>query len=421
MRVLIVDPSRTVTVTLATLFVKFGCEHCAAGSGQEALSVLERQAVDLLCFTYELPDMNGIDFFVAAKARRLVHTQPCLLLTSRQCTDITTMALKAGVTECFSKHRPEELERFVELFVESNRRRVNGRVLLVEDSSSSALFCREVLERMGLQVEHCQDAEKAIMLWGAQNYDLVLTDYVLSGSLSGLSIIRAVRESSGKKALTPILAISSFNDTARKVEILRNGANDFVSKPMVAEELEARVFNLLSTQKLMRQLEMQHETMKGIAMHDPLTSLCNRGYLEEMIPGLIGDAHDRGEPLSLIVVDLDGFKQINDSGGHKAGDLALQQAAKSMQGCSRSDDLVARIGGDEFVVVLPRLNLTDAITRGRGIRTRIAALNPGGMAVTASIGVAALLPGEDYDTLFRRADNAMYRAKSEGRNRVVAA
>jgi two-component system cell cycle response regulator len=421
MKVLLVDPSRTVTFTLATLLGKFGARYCIAGSGREALSVLEREAVDALCFTYELPDMDGVDFLTTAKARDLVHSQPCLMFASTQGSEFTARALSAGVTECFPKHHLEKLERFIERFIRNNHRRIGGHVLLVEDSASGAAFCHHVLERMGLRVDHCTDAEKAIALFGMHTYDLVLTDYILDGVLSGLALIGAVRESAGRKALTSILAMSSFSDTARKVEILRSGANDFVSKPMVAEELEARVFNLISTQNLMRQLEAQHETMKGIAMHDPLTSLHNRCYLDEEIPCLIRGVRERGEPLSLMLVDLDKFKLINDTGGHKIGDMALQRAAAAMQGCCRSSELVARIGGDEFVMVLPGVDLAGAIEQGEELRTRIAGVSAGDFLLTASIGVAAMLPGEDYDTLFHRADSALYRGKAGGRNRVTAA
>jgi two-component system cell cycle response regulator len=421
MKVLLVDPSRAVTCTLATLLGTFGALFHVAGSGREALSVLEQETVDVLCFTYELPDMDGVEFLTAAKARYLIHSQPCLMFASTQGSEVTARALGAGVTECFPKHRLDKLERFIERFIKNNRRRIGGRVLLVEDSASGAAFCRHVLEQMGLRVEHCMDAEKAIALFEAQTYDLVLTDYILDGVLSGLALIGAVRESVGRKAMTPILAMSSFSDTARKVEILRSGANDFVSKPMVPEELEARVYNLISAQNFMRQLEAQHETMKGIAMHDSLTSLHNRCYLDEAIPGLFRGVRERGEPLALMLVDLDKFKQINDSGGHKIGDLALQRAASAMQECCCGNDLAVRIGGDEFVMILPGIDLTGAIERGEALLSRIAGVSAGDFQLSASIGVAALLPGEDFDSLFRRADSALYRGKAGGRNRVTAA
>lgn len=262
MKVLIVDPSSSVIILLNTMFSKYGFESRVAVDGQSALCILQNEPVDLLCFTYELADMDGIDFLIAARARKLVHHQPCLMFASTEDKEVTTRALMSGVTECFSKHELDRLEQFVERFAENNRRRIFGSVLLVEDSASSTLYFRQVLERIGLYVDCCSNAEKAIKLFSAHEYDLVLVDYVLDGVQSGLSVIHAVRESADRKALTPILAISSFGDTARKVEILRSGANDFVSKPMVAEELEVRVHNLLKTQKLMRRLESQHEAMK---------------------------------------------------------------------------------------------------------------------------------------------------------------
>lgn len=421
MNVLIIEPSRTVAYTLSTLFGKYGFEPRVARSGQEALEMLKGSPAELLCFAYELGDMDGVELFISAKAHKLVHHQPGLMFASTQRKAVLNRALMAGVTECFSKRDLDQLEQFVERFAASNHACVNGRVLLVEDSASAAMLYRQVMERMGLQIEHCKSAEEAIESLAAHSYDLVVTDYILAGAKTGFSVIRAVRESLGKSALTPILAISSFDDMARKVEILRNGANDFVSKPVVAEELEVRVFNMIKMQKLMRRLESQHQVMKDIAMRDPLTSLYNRYYLNEISSGLIGDAHDSGQNLSLMVVDADHFKLINDTRGHKTGDEVLQEVARALQGICRSDDLVARIGGEEFVVVLPGVGLAEATARGDATRARIAALMPCGLEVTASIGIAALTRGESYDELFHRADSAMYRAKLAGRNRVETA
>ena len=421
MNVLIVEPSRTVAYTLSSLFGKYGFESRVAKSGQEALEMLKGAPADLMCFTFELGDMDGIDFFVTAKAHKLVHNQPGLLFASTPRKSVINRALMAGVTECFAKRNLDQLEQFVERFASSNNVRISGRVLLVEDSMSSAMFYRQVLERMGLQIDHFKSAEEAIENFATQHYDLVVSDYILAGAQTGFSVIRAVRSSQGRSALTPILAISSFDDMARRVEILRNGANDFVSKPVVAEELEVRVFNMLKMQKLMLRLESQHDVMKDIAMRDTLTSLYNRYHLNEISPGLIGDAHESGQHLSLMVVDVDHFKKINDTEGHKTGDLVLQQIAKALQSVCRADDLVARIGGEEFVVVLPGIGLDEATARGEATRARIEGLKPCGMAVTASVGVAALVKGEAYDELFHRADSAMYLAKAAGRNKVEAA
>jgi two-component system cell cycle response regulator len=420
MNVLIVEPSRTVAYTLSTLFGKQGFEPRVARSGQEALELLKLKPASMLCFTFELGDMDGVDFFITAKAHKLVHHQPGLMFTSTLRKNIINRALLAGVTECFSKRNLGQLEQFVERFAASNDVCINGKVLLVEDSKSSAMFYGQVLEHMGLQIELCQTAEDAIERFAANSYDLVVTDYILSGAETGFAVIRAVRGSSGKKSLTPILAISSFDDVARKVEILRNGANDFVCKPVLAEELEVRVFNMLKLQKLMHRLESQHLEMKDIATRDALTSLYNRYHLNEISPSLISEAHETGHSLSLMMVDVDHFKNINDTRGHKAGDQVLQQIAQALQGMCRSDDLVARIGGEELVILLPGVGLAETTARGEVARARIEGLNPCDCPVTVSIGIATLKKDETYDQLFHRADSAMYRAKMAGRNRVQA-
>lgn len=421
MHALIVDTSRTVVFTLAALLNQYGIESHVARSGEEALEVLEDGGIDLLFFSYELGDMDGVELFVSARARKLLHHQPGVMFTSSYRKEVVNRALEAGVTECFSKRNLPQLEQFIEKFAAGRRAFIHGNVLLVEDSSSTVAYYRQVLELMGLKVDAFRSAEEAIEKFADHHYDLVITDYMLAGTKTGFAVIRAVRESSGKKSTTPILAISALDDTARKVEILRNGANDYVGKPVVAEELEVRVSNLLHTQKLMRRLESQHQAMKDLAMKDQLTSLCNRYHLSEELPGLIAEAEDSGKPLSILLLDVDHFKQINDTCGHRTGDQVLELIAKTLHGACRSDDLVARVGGEEFVAVLPGVGLAEAVIRAESTRARIEALMPTGISVTASIGVAVMSGGETYDDLFRRADDAMYRAKTGGRNRVETA
>lgn len=421
MHALIVDTSRTVVFTLSSLLSQYGIESRIARSGAEALAALEDGGIDLLLSGYELEDMNGVELLIAAKGRKLLHHQPGLLFTSSYRKDVVSRALEAGFTECFSKHDLPQLEQFIEKFAAGHRVRLNGTVLLVEDSLSTVAYYCEVLEQLGLRVDHCQSAERAIELFAANHYDLVITDYILAGTKTGFAVIRAVRESTGKKSVTPILAVSAMEDTARKVEILRNGANDYVGKPVVAEELEVRVSNLLHMQKLMRRLESQHQAMKDLAMRDQLTALCNRYHLSEELPSLIAEAQDSGIPLSMMVLDVDHFKKINDTRGHKVGDQVLESIAKTLHSICRSDDLVARVGSEEFVAVLPGVGLAEAVIRAEATRSRIEALMPEGIPVTASLGVAVVSGGETYDDLFRRADDAMYRAKMAGRNRVESA
>jgi len=419
MKALIVDPSRVVVSTLSMMFGRYGIDSGSVGCGQDALSLLEYEQVDLICFAYELSDMNGIDMFISARANKLLHHhQPGLMFASTHDKGAVDRALEAGVTECFSKSNLSQLEQFVEKFAAGGQGRIDGSVLLVEDSSSAAmLYCR-TLEQMGLRVEHCRSAEEAIILLEHQNFDLVITDYMLAGVETGFSVIRAVRDLPGRKSMTPILAISAFDNTARKVEVLRNGANDFVAKPVVTEELEVRVANLITLRKLMRRLESQHEAMKLMAMRDQLTSLYNRHYLYAVLPALVEDTRVSKQPLALMVMDIDHFKKINDTHGHKAGDQVLELVAGAMQRFFGDDDVVVRMGGEEFVVILPNATLGQAYDKAEKLKSCIESLQPCSIPVTVSLGVTVLVGDERYEDLFSRADAAMYRSKANGRNRV---
>jgi two-component system cell cycle response regulator len=421
MKALIVEPSRLVALMLTSMFGKHGIEVVEVRTGAGALEALGRQRFDILCFAYELADMTGIDLFVTAKARGFAHHQPALLFASTHDKRVVDHALEAGVTECFSKKQMTRLDTFVERFAKGGRAHIAGTVLLVEDSATAALFCRQMLERLGLKVEHCKSAERAIELFATHHFDLVITDYVLAGTETGLSVINAVRASTGKKNLTPILAMSALVDTARKVEILRNGANDFAQKPVVAEELEMRVVNLMTMRALVKRLESQHEALQEMAMHDQLTGLFNRYYLQERLPTVFRDGQKKGQAVALLMCDIDHFKLINDSHGHKMGDQVLEAVAAVLQHTAQSHAIAARVGGEEFVVVLPGYALDMAREEAEKLRAAVAALAPAGIAVTVSVGLAERRPDESYEDLFKRADAAVYRAKEAGRNRVESA
>lgn len=421
MKALIVDPSRFVVFMLNGVCERQGMGCVAVRSGNEALSVLRQVQFDLLSFAYELGDMNGIEFYAQVVEAGLHRRRPAVMFAATHDRTVVERALRAGVIECFSKHQLSDFEKFVARLSSGVELRMNGHVLLVEDSATAALQCLKILVGMGLTVEHCKSAEDALRRFAEHTFDLVLTDYLLAGAGSGLSVIRGVRASGGRKGRVPVLAMSAFSDATRRVEILRSGANDFIGKPLIADELQLRVYNLLNTQRLMRQLETQHEMMKELALHDPLTSLFNRHYLHQRLPALIEKIQIESQPFSLAIVDVDHFKQINDRHGHATGDLVLVQIAETLLEAADPRDLLARFGGEEFIVVMPGVALNEAATRAETLRAHIANLKPDGIAVTASFGVASLQAGEDYEALFRRADQAVYQAKAEGRNRVVTA
>ena len=418
MNVLIVEPSQFISTVLRNLCRKYGLLPCIANSGTEGLAMLQQTNPELIVMAYELGDMNGCEFFSRAKTVRNARGVPGVMFSGTSKQSVVIEALDSGITECFAKNEMRRLEDFLKHIAETTAARFSGRVMLVEDSKTAAMFARSVLEDMGLIVDTYASAEQAIGAFVQNNYDLVLCDYVLAGSMSGLAVIRAVREASGRKALTPILAMSSMVDTTRKVEILRNGANDFVFKPVVPEELRARVSNLLNAQSLMRRLEAQSQAMRDMAMHDQLTNLYNRHYLQDNLPQILVAADQTGRQPLLAIIDIDHFKPVNDTHGHDVGDKVLVEVAHVLMEAASANDILARYGGEEFVLIMRDASLDAACTRLDAMRQAVAMRNPAGIPLTISIGVTARQTGENYRSLFSRADKAVYQAKANGRNRI---
>ncbi|MBL8414858.1 MAG: diguanylate cyclase [Propionivibrio sp.] len=420
MKALIVEPSRMIRNVFVSLFSKNNISAIAVETATEALVSLEAEHVDFLCFSMQLKDMTGIDFFVQAKERGLIGKHPSVMLTSSN-ESVTAKAVSLGVTECFSKNEPSRFEAYVNHWAISSSERLNGEVLLVEDSKSQAAYLEKLLVALGLNATRVATGEECLDVIAKRKYDLVLVDYMLEGTMTGLGVIRGIRLLEGRTGKLPILAISSFDDVPRRIEMLRSGANDFVLKPVVPEEFQVRVSNLIQLRQALDYLEEQHSILYEMAMHDRLTSVFNRHYVNERAQILIRESKESGRPLTCVVMDIDYFKRVNDSYGHSMGDSVLVAVATVLSEHVGKNGIVARMGGEEFMVVLPGIDEFTGSGMAEKTREIIEDLEPCGLRVTASFGVAQLRPDETYENLFGRADSAMYEAKRAGRNQVVSA
>lgn len=421
LKALLIDPSRFQRSVIESIFRRRDVEVDMADGAVAGLQALAQGGYNILCFSLELGDMRGPEFYREVRRRRLAEGVPALMLAATPDKRVFDDAIAAGVTECFPKARLDELEQYIGQWERRSKRRLSGRVLLVEDSDTAAQFCSEVMARLGLEVSRYRTAEEAIATLPHEDYRIVVTDFVLEGLQTGLSVIRAVRALPGRKAELPILALSALDNVARRVEILRAGANDFVTKPVVAEELAARLGNLLMLRMLFEQLAAQHELVKEMAVRDALTSLHNRHHLMAEMPRLLQAARENEQPLTLVVIDVDHFKRINDHHGHTRGDEVLVAVARLLAEAASDEQLLVRYGGEEFVCALLGATPAQVEDDADRLRERIASAYPAGIEVTASFGLATLRPGETFDQLFSRADEALYEAKRSGRNCVVSA
>ncbi|HVE71810.1 MAG TPA: diguanylate cyclase [Thermoanaerobaculia bacterium] len=285
----------------------------------------------------------------------------------------------------------------------------NPNIILVEDDANVSLMLTRQLTRAGSKVSCAGTVGAARELVRDEPWDLIILDRTLPDG-DGIDLCRELRAADEHAYIIMLTAASS---DAEKLEGFACGADDYITKPAQMDELMARIRAGLRIVGLQKQLLELSQT-------DPLTSLRNRRAFDERLGDAFAHAMRYERPLSLAVVDVDHFKSINDGFGHDAGDAVLRGVAKILGERTRQSDFVARVGGEEFAVLLPETALFEALQFGEKLRSSIAAESIAGHEVRVSIGVASFphsqVPSEA--DLFRAADQALYRAKMNGRNRV---
>lgn len=420
MKVLVLEHSRLYQKVLRELLEAQDCDVDCARSGKEGLENLRDNEYGLIIASQHIFDDSSDEFisYYAAMNNRC----PVILLTSEPNEALLNRAREAGITDIFPKANMSYLSDNIRYFVrgESLIDIKGGRVLYVEDSKSVAHAMKRYLEKLNLVITHYSSAEEALNDFNANDYDLIITDIMLEGNIDGVSLVRMIRSKNTIQSETPILALTSYDDPHRRIELFRAGVNDYVTKPPVEEELAARVNNLITNKRLLDHVRQQKHAMHELAMKDQLTGCHNRHSLVEYAPKVLNDADRYNYPLSIMILDLDHFKLINDKHGHTVGDQVLTDIGIQLRSCCRQGDFVCRLGGEEFIMILPHCDNNSAILKAEELRTRIEGSMPGGIQVTASIGVASLNKQhkQDFDRLYKEADEAVYQSKKNGRNRV---
>jgi diguanylate cyclase (GGDEF)-like protein len=303
-----------------------------------------------------------------------------------------------------------------------------AKVLVVDDSKTQLDWLVRVLAREGHDVRTACDGRDAIKKVKGDPPDLVLLDLILP-DMDGLEVLRIVKARKEEEFI-PVILLSVKADLDSKVAGLRIGADDFLAKPFAEAEILARSAAMLRIKTLQDELRRAQRELAERSVTDALTGLKNRRFFDERFPEEFERARRYADPLSLVMIDLDHFKRVNDRYGHPAGDAVLREAARHIRASIRDPDICARYGGEEFAVILPKTHLDGAlVVAGRISRELGAKVYPlagggsgadGDLRVTASMGIAAFPAPEitSAELLLRFADEALYQAKRSGRNTV---
>jgi two-component system cell cycle response regulator len=299
------------------------------------------------------------------------------------------------------------------------------KILAAEDNPVFQSMLRALLTKWGYEVVVAKDGTEALRALEAEDAPrLAILDWMMPG-IDGVDVCRRVR-SVGREPYIYILLLTARTDSEDLVAGMDSGADDYLTKPFKAPELHARLRAGQRILDLQEQLLAAREELRQEATHDSLTGLLNRHAILGVLEIELARAARESQHLSILMADLDNFKQVNDSHGHLAGDAVLRETANRMKESVRRYDSLGRYGGEEFLVVLPGCNTEGALAQAERIRISLGrtafSFGTESLPVTCSIGSACCLPGKrgTTDSLIREADLGLYAAKANGRNRVVA-
>lgn len=298
-----------------------------------------------------------------------------------------------------------------------------GRVAVVEDEAAYRELLSRALTGAGYEVKVAGDGAAGLVLLRQWVPDAALVDWVLP-ILDGGALTRAVKSDPALSRIFVIIA-SARGEGAMRAEGIEIGADDYLVKPIDPRELLARLRNGLILRRLQAELEERNRDLARLAATDSLTALPNRRTFDANLEREIKSARRHDDPVALILLDIDEFKSVNDRYGHDVGDEVLREIARRLRDACRAGDTVARIGGEEFGLIVTRTTAEGAKAVAERTRALIAdrpfGSSSGALAITVSAGVATAggAVGFDPQEVFRAADGALYDSKVQGRNRVT--
>jgi two-component system cell cycle response regulator len=449
-RVLVVDD---IPANVKLLEARLSAEYfevLTASNGLEALDVVARQAPDIILLDVMMPGMDGFEVCRRLKADARWQHIPIVMVTALDQVSDRIKGLEAGADDFLTKPvsdialitRVKSLVRLKMLTDELHARAQatremgleaadfdfanagkKGRILLVDDRRSTCERLAGLLQTAN-DVKVVTDPQNALFTAAEGDFELVMVSLALS-NYDALRLCSQIR-SLDRTRLLPILLVIDEDDQPRLFRGLEIGVNDYLVRPLDRQETLARVRTQVRRKRYTDFLRFNVQHSLEMAVTDGLTGLYNRRYLMNHLSNFVDQSAAGAKPMAVLIVDIDHFKAINDTHGHDAGDEVLKEFATRIRANVRGVDLVARFGGEEFVVAMPDTDI--ALAQGIAERLRAeVARDPfriqGGkaeIAVTISVGMGTLDRGDDTpDTILKRADTALYRAKKTGRNRVV--
>lgn len=450
--ILVVDDRPTNVLLLETKLSNEYYDVVTARDGFEAIQKTKERNPDLILLDVMMPGIDGFEVCRRLKSDPEVAHIPVVMVTALSSKSDRLRGLDSGADDFLTKPfndivffaRTKSLIR-IKLLLDELRLRdqtaaqiggadmtqnmftanVSGsKVLVVDDNREQATAVVDKLSELYL-VELATDSDMAYECTRQQTFDVIIVSTQMNGS-EGLRLASLFKSREDTRHI-PLMVMVDESRTQTMLKALELGINDYLLLPVELNEMMARVKTQIRRKKYQDALRSTYEKTVSRSVTDALTHLYNRHFMDTHLENLVQQSHRHNRPLSLMLVDVDHFKPINDTYGHAAGDEALQGMAKVLLRGIRTADMAARYGGEEFVVLLPETDLLSATVVTDRIRQMVETTSfrvsheIGNLNLTVSIGAAQLRKGETANQLIKRADEALYKAKTNGRNQVQLA
>jgi two-component system, cell cycle response regulator len=449
-RVLVVDDVRSNRKLLQTRLSLEYFEVLAATNGPDAIAICQKGECDIVLLDVKMPGMDGFEVCRRLRNARDTAHLPIVLLTALDRPADRVRGLDSGADDFLTKPvdeialiaRVRSLVR-LKFSIDELRARAahsaeagtaapaqtlkldaseRGRLLLLDEQRNSSERIIGAVSPFH-DVTHATDPGEALATAREDAIDLMIVS-LGSGAFDGLRLCSQIRSHQRTRNL-PILLIADPDDRPKVLRGLELGVNDYLTRPVDRNELLARVRTNVRQKRYADRLRQSVQQSIEMALYDALTGLNNRRSLERRLPAMIEIARQRGAPLTMMVLDIDHFKRVNDTYGHDVGDLVLKGFAAQLLETVRSGDLICRLGGEEFVVAMPGVDAAEAAQIAERARRTTESRDfgvdgpVGSVSITVSIGLAEWREGWDTAELYRRADRALYLSKAAGRNCVT--
>lgn len=454
-KILVVDD---VPSNVKLLKAKLTAEYytvITASDGEEAMDLVAKQQPDIILLDVMMPKMNGFEVCKQLKSDPLTTHIPIVMVTALHDTQDRVQGINAGADDFLTKPINEtalsaRIKSLTRLKMVVDELRLRGEtnaevggvtenyimdysnqicdvsILVIDEDVFQAEQIYKILKQRFRLIKILSDPIEALRVGVKDNYDLIISD-IHFAKTDGLRLCSEFR-SKLETRYTPILILSEDYDKDNLVKALNVGANDYLTVPLDEGELIARVNSQVKRKRYQDALRMNLFNNAEMSIKDPLTNCYNRRYFDTHLKNIVKDSIEKDRRLSLMMLDIDYFKMVNDDFGHNAGDELLKQIQKRISENIRITDLLARFGGEEFVIVMPDTSISSAHIIAERIRKVIAkehfVLSDKNTPhnITVSIGIAEMANSdlENIKLFIERADQCLYKAKNIGRNRVVA-